>query len=77
MIGSHPQEVFFFSKYQLAISSLIKDDCIAVKTWLGWSTFMTVTENNHNRGLRVLCYVYDISNDCVRSELEFMLGIQW
>ena len=41
----------------LNIITLNAGDSIAVKTWVGWWTFLIMTENNPNQGLKVVCYV--------------------
>ena len=58
------------------LSKLNAGDSIAVKTWVGWWTFMIVTENHPNQDLKVVCYVSKNNSDCVHGEIEFLLGFQ-
>ena len=57
-------------------SVLSPGDCIAMKMWTGWWTFMIVIDNHPSGDVQVVCYVSTNSSDCVQSEFEFFLGFQ-
>ena len=58
------------------IANLSPGDCVAIKTWIGWWTFMIVTDNDPIRGPKVVCYASADSDDCIQSEiLQLLLGV--
>ena len=61
----------------LSTTTLNPGDCLAVKTWTDWWTFMIVTDNNHRKGLiSVVCYVSSDSGDCIQSEIFSTSSLQ-
>ena len=76
VIKDRPNRAGFTLTPVTTIASLTPGDCVAIKTWIGWWTFMIVTDNDPIRGPKVVCYASADSDDCIQSEiLQLLLGV--
>ena len=48
---------------------------LAARSWIGWWTFIIVTDNRGDGKLSVVCYTLENSDNCLESETIFAMDM--
>lgn len=75
LFKQYPEHLNYFDEVNsVNFKKEFSSHALAARSWIGWWTFMIVTDNRGDGNLSVVCYTLEDSNDCLESETIFAFG---